>query len=103
MGRDVEVVAGDHFDNPVLELDPDSSLQHDHPLVLRLVVPKARGRIVALGNDSLDPDAVAYLQNEGELFGEMLGQVGEKVHLQWRWLASGVCSAPQILFGCGDA
>jgi len=77
VGRDVEVVAGPHLDCPVLELDPGSPPEHDHPLAGRLVVPEAIGRFMAVGNDSLDTDAGGLQEGGEEFLRQVGGEVGE--------------------------
>lgn len=55
VGGDIEEVANFHFNRAVLELQSGCSLEHDDPLLLRLVVPEIGGRGVAVRNDPLDP------------------------------------------------
>jgi len=77
--RDIHRIARLHLDGPILELDSSRSPQHDHPLVLVLVVPEAIGRNMALGNDSLDADVGGFEQGGDQLVGKVRGKVGEEV------------------------
>ena len=56
MGWNVDELARLYLDSLVLESDSSRSPQHDHPLVLVLVVPEAFGRGMTVGDDSLDAD-----------------------------------------------
>jgi hypothetical protein len=64
---------------PVLEGELGDTGEHQHPLVLRLVVPEALGRTMATGDDPLDADAMALLENRGEFLGEVFGDVGHDI------------------------
>ena len=69
VGRDVKVIAGAHLDGLVLEFDPGSPLEHDHPLAGWLVVPEAIGGLVAVGDDSLDADSGGLQERREEILG----------------------------------
>ncbi len=67
---DVEVAPRHQFDHLVLELEAGGTLKDQDPFVFSLVVPEAIWRPVAGADDPLNPDAVAFLKNVGEFFGE---------------------------------
>jgi hypothetical protein len=81
MGGDVDPIPRPHLHHPIFELEAGGTLEHHHPLVLLLVIPKAIGRFVPRADDPLDPDAMALLKDGGEFLGKVLGEVGEEVHL----------------------
>jgi len=80
VGGDIDPIPRHHLHDPVLELEAGGTLQDHHPFVLRLVIPRAFGRLVPRADDPFDPDAMALLKDGGEFLGEVLGKVGEEVH-----------------------
>ena len=77
VGGDVDAVPRQQLDHPVFTLERGGPGEDHHPLVLGLVKPEAIGRPVPRADDPFDADAVARLENGGEFFGEVLGEVGE--------------------------
>ncbi len=75
VGGNIEEVADFHFDQALLELQPRRALEHDDPLVLRLVVPEIGGGSVAVRNDPLDP----HISCTDKGFNNLLGHVVRKL------------------------
>ena len=69
VGLDVDVVPGPHLHDPVLKLQPGGTLEHDHPLAGRLVIPEAIGGLVAVRDDSLDADSGGLQERREEFLG----------------------------------
>ena len=67
MGRDVDARAGLHLDRLILESQSCGTLQKHNELVLVLIVPKALGRCVVVGNYSLDAE-VRHLKDRLDKF-----------------------------------
>ena len=53
--------------------------QHHHPLILVLIVPRALWRDLAVGDNSLQPDARPLGQGLEHFFGRGIWQVGQQV------------------------
>ena len=78
---DIHVIAGPHFQEFVvtLELEPRCSLQHDHPLMLVLVIPEPIGGRMAVGDDPFDPHRLGIEESLQKLVGPIIRDVGEEV------------------------
>ena len=77
--RDVDEVAGIQFHDNVLESDPGGALEHQHPFVPVLVIPKIFGRRVSLGYDPFNANICRAEERLDKLVGQPLGQIAEDV------------------------
>jgi hypothetical protein len=63
----------------VLETKASAAGKQDHPLLVRLVVPLARGSGVARGDDSLEPEMTTFEQRLERLLRPRRGQLAEEI------------------------
>lgn len=79
MGRDVDEGASLHLDELILESQSCGTLQQHDEFALVLIVPKALGRCVAVGDDPLDAEGGLVEDRLDQFFGEARRNVGEEV------------------------
>lgn len=79
LGGDVDVRPRLHFDQFVVEPQPNRSLQQNNEFVLHLIVSKALGRGVAVRDDPLDADIRLVENRLKEFFWQSGCDVGEEV------------------------
>ena len=69
---DVDVIAWLHLDHCILELQPRRPLQHDHPFMLRLVVPEVCWGGVSVRDDPFDTHVGGTNERLHKFLGQML-------------------------------